>query len=206
MTVTRPGNAAGQSDKRMDQMMDINKLAGGSLVALAVALTAGAAVADRGARMGGMGMPMQALDFAAVDTDADGKISPVELTAWRAAQAQAVDTDGDGLISVEELAAMHLRAATERATEHATRMMAARDTDGDGKLSASEMALGPVPARLFERLDTDGDDAISEAELTAARDRMAEHRGGRGHGHERGEGRGEGRREGRGPYGGQDDN
>lgn len=168
--------------------MDINKLAGVSLVALAFALTAGAAVADRGERMGGMGLPMQALDFAAVDTDGDGKISPTELTAWRAAQATAVDADGDGLVSVEELAAMHLRAATDRATDRATRMIADRDTDGDGKLSASEMALAPVPTRLFQRLDTDGDDAISEAELTAARDRMAAHRGGHGKVHGQGNG------------------
>lgn len=179
-------------------MLDINKVAGVSLVVLACALTAGAALADRSAGMGGMGMPMQALDFAAVDTDADGKISAAELTAWRAAQAKAVDTDGDGLVSVEELSAMHLRAATERATERATRMMAERDTDGDGKLSASEMTVAPVPARLFERLDTDGDGAISQAELTAARDRMAEHRGGRGH--DRGHGKG------RGSHGGHGDN
>ena len=160
-------------------MIDTNKIVGASLVALAVALTAGAAMADRGDRMGGMGGMRGGLDFAAIDADQDGKITEAEIAAWRAAQAAAVDTDGDGLLSAEEIAAMHIRAATERANQHATRMIERLDTDGDGKLSAAEMTTRPMPARLFERLDADNDGAITEAELATAQERMAERRGGR---------------------------
>lgn len=162
-------------------MIDTNKILGTSLVALALALTAGAALADRGDRMGGMGPMGGALDFAAIDADGDGKITQAEITAYRAAQTAGIDTDGDGLISAEELAAMHIRAATERANAHAARMIEQLDTDGDGKLSAAELVSRPMaggmPARMFERLDTDKDGAISEAELAAAKERMGERRG-----------------------------
>ncbi|NEX45765.1 EF-hand domain-containing protein [Pseudotabrizicola algicola] len=170
-------------------MIDKNKLVGTSLVALAIALTASAALADRADRMGGMMGP--ALDFAAIDADQDGKITQAEVTAWRAAQSAALDADGDGLISAEEIAAMHIRTATERAATHADRMIAELDTDGDGKLSAAELAASPMglrpmtaglSTRMFERLDTDKDGAISEAELAAAKDRMTERRGARGEG------------------------
>lgn len=167
-------------------MINANKIVGTSLVALAIALTAGAALADRGDRMGGMmGGPMAGgFDFAAIDADKDGKITQAEVTAWRAAQAAALDADGDGLISAEELAAMHIRAATTRANEQSAHMIEQLDTDGDGKLSAAELATRPMAAtmsdRMFERLDTDKDGAISEAEMTAAKDRMTERRGERG--------------------------
>lgn len=156
-------------------MIDKNKLAGASLVALAIALTGSAALADRGDRMGEGGMgPMQAFDFAAVDADKDGKITPAELDAYRAAEAKAVDADGDGFLSAAELAAMHVKAATQRANDMAARMIERLDSDKDGKLSAAEMAVRPAPTRIFDRLDTDNDGAISEAELAAAKERMAE--------------------------------
>ncbi|MDP4034191.1 MAG: EF-hand domain-containing protein [Pseudorhodobacter sp.] len=130
-------------------MIDKNKIVGGTLVALAIALTAGVALADRGDRMGGMGGmggPMGGagfeMDFAAIDADKDGKITQAEIDAFRAARTAAIDTDGDG------------------------------------KLSAAEMTTRPMPARMFERLDTDKDGAISEAEITAAKERMTERRGG----------------------------
>ncbi|WP_198431573.1 EF-hand domain-containing protein [Pseudorhodobacter sp. MZDSW-24AT] len=170
-------------------MIDKTKMLASSLMALAVALTAGAAFADRGDRMGGLrGGPMGAgLDFAAIDANGDGKITPEEITAWRAAQAAALDADGDGLISAEEIAAMHIRAATQRANDHAARMIAQLDTDGDGKLSAAELATRPMAAglsdRMFDRLDTDQDGAISQAELDAAKERMSDRRGHRGDRH-----------------------
>ncbi|MDO9637847.1 MAG: calcium-binding protein [Pseudotabrizicola sp.] len=168
-------------------MIDKNKFVGASLVVLAVALTAGAAMADRSERMGGpmgpMGGPMGGMgqmDFAAMDADGDGKVTQEEINAFRAAQVAAIDTDGDGLLSAEEIAAMHIRAATIRANEHAARMIERQDTDGDGKLSAAEMSVRPMPARMFEMLDADGDGAITEAEIAAAKERMSERRGGPG--------------------------
>ena len=158
-------------------MIDKNKLVGASLVALAIALTGSAALADRSDRMGGPGGRMFEMDFAALDADKDGKVTAAEMTAYHAAQVAAIDTDGDGLLSAEELAAMHVRAATARAADHAARMISERDADGDGKLSVAEMANRPMPARLFQRLDADNDGAISEAEFAAAKDRMGEARG-----------------------------
>ncbi|MFN3723805.1 MAG: EF-hand domain-containing protein [Paracoccaceae bacterium] len=159
-------------------MIDMTKITGASLVALAIALTAGAAFADR---MGGMGgASMAGMDFAAMDADGDGKVTQAEIEAHRAARTAAIDTDGDGLLSADELAAMHIRAATERANMQATRMIGQMDADGDGKLSAAELTTRPMPARMFERLDTDKDGAISEAEMAAAKDRMTDRRGARG--------------------------
>ncbi|MFN3846626.1 MAG: EF-hand domain-containing protein [Paracoccaceae bacterium] len=170
-------------------MIDKNKVVGATLVALAVAFAGGAAMADRGDRMGGAEGPMFGMDFAAIDADKDGKITQAEIDAYRAAQAKAFDTDGDGLLSAEELSAMHLQNVTARASDRAARMIERMDTDGDGKLSAAEMAVRPMAGRMFDRLDADKDGALSEAELAAARDRMTERRGdkrGEKHGEKRG--------------------
>ena len=168
-------------------MIDKNKLMGASIVAFAIALTGSVALADRSDRMAGVAGPMFDMDFAAMDADNDGKVTEAEINAFRAAQSAAIDTDGDGLLSAEELAAMHIKAATARASERAARMIQNLDTDGDGKLSAAEMAVRPMPARMFQRLDTDGDGAISEAEFAAAKNRMdqsrGEMRGGKHRGH-----------------------
>ncbi|HET9049135.1 MAG TPA: EF-hand domain-containing protein [Chiayiivirga sp.] len=40
--------------------------------------------------------------FAAFDTDGDGKVSVVEVTAARTARLQAMDADGDGTITPQE--------------------------------------------------------------------------------------------------------
>lgn len=160
-------------------MIDKTKFVGASLVALAIAMTAGAAMADRGARMGGPMGQMGEMDFAAMDADGDGRVTEAEVTAFRAAQAAGIDTDGDGLLSAEEIAAMHIRTATTGANDHAARMIDRHDADGDGKLSAAELALRPMPARMFEMLDADSDGAVTEAEIAAAKERMADRRGGR---------------------------
>ena len=161
-----------------------------TIVALTSTLAASAALADRGMGKGGMrgegpGM-MQEFDFAAVDANKDGKITPEEIEAWRAADVKAADTDGDGFLSADELTAMHVKRATDRAGAMATEMMSRLDADNDGKLSAAEMAVRPAPAGLFDRLDSDNDGALSQEELDAGKGRMAD-----GHGGQRGKGKGE---------------
>lgn len=165
-----------------------------TIVTLTTTLAASAALADRGMGMGGMrgeghGM-MAEFDFAAIDTDKDGKITQAEIDAWRAADIKAADTDGDGFLSADELTAMHVKRVTAQATAMTTEMMTRMDADKDGKLSAAEMAVRPAPAGLFDRLDTDKDGALSQAELDAAKSRMAhgqdDHRGGKGKGERRG--------------------
>ena len=174
------------------------KLTAVSMLALAAALVGSVALAERGMQdrgeMRGMG-PMAAFDFAAVDADADGKITAEEFAAHRAAETAALDTDKDGLISAAELAAHRMRGMEARATAQAEAMVARLDSDGDGKLSAAELATRPMPARMFDRLDADGDGAVSAAEMEAAKARMAEAPRGRGdgqgkrHGHCMGHGR-----------------
>lgn len=164
---------------------------------LAATLTT-AALAERGGpgRMGGdMGQGGFALNqFDAVDADKDGKITPAELDAFRAARVTALDANGDGKISVDELKAQQMARLEERATEMATRMIERMDSDGDGLLTAAEMAVpapsGQMSARMLDRLDTDSDGAVSRAELEAGQKRLAERgEGRRGH---RGDGEGRG--------------
>lgn len=153
--------------------------------------------------MGGMEMMMPGgpgadglepgFDFAAVDADKDGKVTQAELQAFRAARVATVDADKDGKLSEDEVKAMVLARMTARAEDMASAMIERMDSDGDGFLTAAELAAPPAPTRLFDRIDADGDGAITEDEIAAAREAMAEMRGGRGegprgghHGHGRG--------------------
>jgi EF hand len=148
-----------------------------AVTGLVLAALGTAALADRRGPEGMNGEgPMPMFDFAAIDADADGRVTEAELTAWRAGRVTALDANADGLLSAEEIKAGHLARAEARATEMAARMVAEHDADGDGLLSVAEIGAPPLPARLFARLDADGDGAITEAELEAMKGRMA-HRG-----------------------------
>ena len=154
-------------------------------VALAMALMGSAAIADRAhdmykGGMHGMGGPMGGksprFDFAAADTDKDGKVTPAEFAAYRTAQVGDIDTDKDGKLSVEELTAMHMKTIAEEAGRMATRMVQDLDADGDGKLSVSELISMPVPPDAFERADTNKDGVIDQAEAEAAMKNMRQGR------------------------------
>ena len=170
------------------------KNTGLGFVALAVVLLGTAAFADRQGGpedRGGAGMMGPAFDFAAIDANKDGKVTPEELTAWRKAQAVGIDTNADGKLSVDELAAMDLKAMTDRAKARATEMVARLDTDGDGMLSASELVSPPVPTDLFARIDTNKDGAVDQAEADAAMQMMQHGHGGHGHGNNNDGGQGQ---------------
>ena len=165
-----------------------------ALAAVTGAALSTAAMADRGDMMGmggGMGGPLAALDFAAMDADKDGKLTQAEIDAFRASEVAAADADKDGKLSAAEVSAMQVKRMQARADDMAARMIERLDADGDGLLSAAEFAARPAPDRLMEMADTDGDGALSEAEIDAAQEHMAEMRGpGDGHGHGRGHGHG----------------
>ncbi len=115
------------------------------------------------------------IDFDVVDADKDGKITPAEIAASRAARFAAADTNKDGKLDRAELAAQAQQMMAERM---ATRALDMLDADRDGALSAEEMADGPgFGARMFTRLDADKDGALTRDVVNAARDAMGQ-RGG----------------------------
>jgi len=153
---------------------------------------------------GGMGGPMgmggPLADFAAIDADGNGLVTPQEIAAHAAARFAAADSDGDGGLDAVEMAAAIQAARADDLARMAARMAVGRiarvDDNGDGLVQASEMqARMPPLASLFDRVDTDSDGAISTAEAETARAAMLErggdrrHRGGHGDGHGQGEGR-----------------
>jgi Ca2+-binding EF-hand superfamily protein len=150
-------------------------------MAAAAVLLGSAAIADNMGPMPAHGMAMMGgFDFAAADTNKDGKISLEEFNAYRAANVAAIDTDKDGKISVEELANMRLKQMQDAANAMATRMVKNLDTDGDGKLSAAELVAAPMGANLFEMADTNHDGVVDQAEADAAAKMMRHgpHKGG----------------------------
>ena len=138
--------------------------------------------------------PRGMFDFAAADTDQDGKITPEEFAAYRLAQVAGIDVDGDGKLSASEIAAQQMRGMQARAEKRAARMIESHDVDGDGLLSIEELAAPPMGAKLLARMDTDGDGSVSQAEFDAMKAGMqgrdGEQRRGHGDhrkgGHERG--------------------
>ncbi len=162
------------------------------IAALALSLGATALAAptllsahDRNGRLGGMmgGMmmgdgPGAGFDFAAVDTDGDGKITEAELRAYHQARVSGVDTDGDNMISTEELTAKMIEGMQARAEAMAKARVEAQDANGDGKLSAEELLAPPMAGRLFLRMDADGDGAVSEDEIAEMHERLGQMHGG----------------------------
>ena len=164
-----------------------------ALAALLTGALGSAALADRMREHGNgpMGMMMghgpfggPDFDFDAVDADKDGKITPEEFKAFRAAQLKVVDTDNDGKITEAELVAEAVKRAEARAKAVAPEMMKDLDADGDGAVSVTELqAAGPqMRAKMLRRIDTDGDGAVSKAELEAMKAKWAERGGPDQHG------------------------
>lgn len=158
---------------------------------------------------GGFGGPFGGMpEFAALDTDKDGKITPAEIATAHEAMTASLDADKDGFVTAEEIVATRMAKmpadapaqVNERMTQKVAKMLTRKDGDGDGKVSLAELKAAENPARIEKMIgmiDQDGDGAISQAEFDAVKARMAErgkagrdHRHGHGHGHGFGPGQG----------------
>ncbi len=137
---------------------------------LAAALTAlaFAAVAspEKPGPRGPAGHPPR-LNFQAIDTDGDGRLTPDEVKAFREARFREKDTNGDGKLSRDELIAAMMKGAKARIERRVDRMLGHRDRDSDGSISLEEALAGPGVDRMFKRLDANGDGFLTEDEIAA---------------------------------------
>lgn len=166
------------------------------ITALAMSLALGVTAAE--ARGIGQKLPQ----FSEVDTDGNGQITEVEMSAIATSRFDAMDANSDGFLDADEMK-VRGQMMTDRIPEHmrendrsermmermdhfVENMVERADEDEDGKLSLSEVT-SMRRAIPFERVDSNGDGSISEIEWHIAVD----HRG--GHGRERGPWWGRGR-------------
>ena len=126
------------------------------------------------------GMPRLARDFAAIDANKDGKLTPDEIRTYMQARMAAHQGGKDG-----------------KAGEHGKQRFEERfkkaDTDGDGALSKAEAEKGmPRLAREFDAIDANKDGKVTQDELRSFMvARRAEHHKGAGAGPGPGLGKGD---------------
>lgn len=109
---------------------------------------------------------------AALDANADGKVTLAEFQAGRGGQMMArLDADKDGKLSRDEFSAMRKpkaktdasASAAAKTGKGADRMWSRVDVDNDGFLSRGEM--DGFMANRFKRMDADNDGALTMTEL-----------------------------------------
>jgi Ca2+-binding EF-hand superfamily protein len=124
-------------------------------------LLAGAALAADNA----MSAKPTGSEFAAMDTNNDGKISLDEYTAHAKAKFDSMDTDHDGKVTLAELNAAYDKMGGKMNGTSAADRLKKLDTNGDGVISADEYQANAKA--MFEKLDTNKDGFLSKAELEA---------------------------------------
>ncbi|MBD12913.1 EF-hand domain-containing protein [uncultured Roseovarius sp.] len=140
-------------------------------------LAGGLSVAQADSHMGKMGKGMgMHHSFEELDADADGKITPEEMSAHMQARFEGADTDGDGALSKDELIARMTERQAERMAAYADHMIERHDANKDGKLSPDEMKARNK-GKMFEMMDADADGAISKEEFTEMRGNHGQHHG-----------------------------
>lgn len=125
---------------------------------------------DRGMMDRGMGP-----DFAALDSNGDGKVTADEVTVLRQTQFAAADANGDGKLEAAEVTVWIEARRAEREATMAARMIDRMDQDGDDALSLVELPGADMANRLGW-LDRNADGAIDAEEFAAVP-------GGPGHAH-----------------------
>lgn len=152
-----------------DLTMKISILAPALSAALVLGGT-GLVLAESGSGKMDHGMRMQH-SFEDLDSDADGRITPEEMSAHMQARFEGADTDGDGALSRDELVTRMTERQAERMAAYADHMIERHDADGDGLLNPEEMKAGR-DGRMFKRADADGDGAVTKAEFDKMREEM----------------------------------
>jgi Ca2+-binding EF-hand superfamily protein len=138
--------------------------------------------------------PGRGLDFAAIDTDANGTLSRAELEARATARIGGIDTNGDGFLERAEIVeampgprgGMMGVFRADPAEERADRMLAMMGATEAGRVEVTVLTARQVDG-LLARLDSDRDGAISKDEVAALETRRGDRRGAYGERGERGE-------------------
>jgi Ca2+-binding EF-hand superfamily protein len=103
----------------------------GGVAAVALAASAGIVVAQQAPSQD---PGRQDRGMARADADGDGRLSQAEFVAGRISRLSAVDTNADGTVTPEEMAAAREARQAERADRHFARL----DADGNGAVTRAE--------------------------------------------------------------------
>ena len=171
----------------------MNRLSRSLTAAVLAALTVGAvaAFAQEGPMPGfgpGFGPGPRAIDFAAIDANADGSLDRAELLTRSAARLAPLDLNGDGALDRAELIAVFPAPpaievfAANPAEDMADRMIAMHGGTAEGRVELTALSETQVNM-LLTRADADRDDAISTAEAEALIERPGPRGGPKGHQH-----------------------
>ena len=112
-------------------------------------------------------------EFAAMDTNKDGKVSAEEHAAASKKMFDMMDANKDGKVTPAEMAAAHQRVTGQKAKKSdmsSVDKIKVIDTNGDGVLSAEEHAVGS--RSMFEKMDRDKDGFLSKDEIVAGHAQM----------------------------------
>jgi Ca2+-binding EF-hand superfamily protein len=105
--------------------------------------------------------------FEKCDTNADGKISRDEHTAWAKETFEKMDTDHNGAVTLSELTmAVEAKGAVKGGKMMSpSEKMKKFDTNGDQRLSSDEYTSGK--AQMFDKWDTDKNSSLTQSEFMA---------------------------------------
>ena len=117
--------------------------------------------------------PGAAREMKAMDTNADGKISPDEHAAGAGKMFETMDADKNGKVTASEMSAAHERVTGQKTAAgslSSAEKIKVIDGDGDGALTAAEHAAGS--RTMFERMDVDRDGFVTASELATGHAQM----------------------------------
>jgi len=137
--------------------------------ALLAALSVSPALAQS-APQGQMGMMP---DFATLDANGDGKISPDEMKAFGVGRVAGMDANKDGFVTKDEMKAFIVAKMTDRVNSMVDQRFAKLDPDNTGKVSLDKLENPQREEKMFKRMDKNGDGVISKDEFDAAKAKMA---------------------------------